>query len=184
MFRYVFTKCALACLVFAGTTAIFAQTTPVAIPTVQTTGMVGLADSQTAQLNLLNLSSNPVLTPTAVGFCTANVSFIDGAGTVLKTGTVAVAPGRSVPFALPSTDPKLSLMAGGERREIRATISMPAIPPPPTPAGTAAPIVAPVCHLVPTLEIFDSISGRTLVVLEQVVTVPSVLAILPPVATP
>jgi len=129
--------------------------------------MVGIADAQTAQLNLLN----PGVEAPATGvICTAAVSFVDAAGTVLKTATVTAAPGTSTSFILRS-DVDLQLVAG-DRREIRATISIPAVPPPTATAGSTAPA----CHLIPTLEILDTVSGRTLVVLGRVKTVPSVVA--------
>jgi len=126
--------------------------------TVETTGMVGIAYAETAQLNLLNPG---VVPPGDAVSCAAAVSFLDNNGVVLKTTTLAVAPGRSLPFTLRS-DTDLSLLSG-ERREIRVTITIPAI----TPA-------IPACKLIPTLEILDTVSGRTLVILAPAATVPSV----------
>jgi hypothetical protein len=139
------------------------------LPAVQTTGMVGMADAQTAQLNLLNPG---VLAPAVGVICKATVSFVNASGTVLKSTTLTVIPGQSMSFSLRS-DADLNLVAG-DRREIRATISIPAIVTP-----TAASTAAPSCKLIPTLELFDTVSGRTLVVLGHVTTVPSVVAATP-----
>jgi len=89
----------------------------------------------------------------------------------LKSTTLSVVPGKSMAFILRS-DIDLHLVAG-DRREIRATITIPAIPPPT--AITSSPAIS-ACHLIPTLEILDTISGRTLVVLGHVETIPSVVA--------
>jgi hypothetical protein len=148
------------CVVTLGAMALAAQTVPA--NTVQTTAMVGIAEGQTARLNLLN----PGVQAPAVGvICTAAVAYLDGGGTVLKTASVTVDPGQSAGVVLHS-DTDLNLMAG-ERREIRATISIPAIPPPT--AGSTS--TTPACKLIPTLEILDSVSGRTQAVLGHVTSV-------------
>src|ERR1700677_1733917 len=83
-YKYVLSVCALA----LSAVALSAQTTAVT-STVETTAMVGLAQGQTAQLNLLN----PGVQPQAAGvICTAAVSFFDATGTLLKTSTLSVAP--------------------------------------------------------------------------------------------
>jgi len=165
MLRYARLTCALAFIALA----LSAQTIPVS-GTLQTTGMIGIADSQTAQLNLLN----PGVQGPAIGvICTAAVSFVDANGTVLKSKTLSVAPGTNSPFDLRS-DTDLNLVVAGDRREIRATIMIPPFPPPPTAAGSTAAAVA--CKLIPTLEIFDTVSGRTLLTLGHVEYVPSVTA--------
>lgn len=164
MLKYVHSTCVLLTL---GAAALSAQVIPI-LPAVQTTGMVGIADAQTAQLNLLNPG---VLAPAVGMICKANVSFVDAGGTVIKSSTLTVIPGQSQSFSLRS-DTDLSLVAG-DRREIRAVIS---IPPIATPSATATSAAAPSCKLIPTLEMLDTVSGRTLVVLGHVVTVPSIVA--------
>jgi hypothetical protein len=155
----------LTCVFTLSAISVMAQAVP-ALPAVRTTGMVGIADAQTAQLNLLNIG----VAPPAIGvICTAVVSFVDANGTVLKTTTLTVPPGISKSFAIRS-DVDLNLLAG-DRREIRATIATPVVPPP-----TATSAVAPACHLIPTLEMLDTVSGRTLVVLGHVETIPLVVA--------
>ena len=160
----------LTCALAMGALALSAQTVT---PTVtQTTGMVGIADAQTAQLNLLN----PGVQPPALGpVCTVAVSFVNANGKVLKSTMLTVAPGQSQNFDLRS-DVDLSLLPG-DRREIRATITSPVLIPPPNAAASTPPV--PLCKLIPTLEIFDTVTGRTLVTLGHVTTIPPA-----PVVTP
>jgi hypothetical protein len=150
-------------------TILSAQSTP-ALPTVQTTAMVGLADGEIARLNLLNPG---VLAPATGVICSAAVSFVDANGTVLKTGSLSIPPGKSMAFDLLS-NVDLGL-AYSDRREIRALIAMPAATPVTTSVTTSSTAAAPACKLVPTLEIFDSTTGRTLVTLGHVETIPSVV---------
>jgi hypothetical protein len=166
----------LTCVLALSAAAACAQTAPIP-SSVLTTGMVGIADAQTAQLNLLNPG---VLAPAVGGICNANVAFVDANGTALKTATLAVTPGKSLSFDLRS-DTDLALVAG-DRREIRATISLPGLVPPPTATGAAPLPVTPGCKLIPTLELFDTVSGKTLVTLGHVTTVPDPVAL--PTATP
>jgi hypothetical protein len=152
----------LTCALALSALALSAQTIPIS-STVETTGMVGLADAQTAQLNLLNAG---VLSPALGVVCSATVAFVDASGTVLKSGVLSLLPGKAGAFDLRDIDLKL---VAGDRREIRATITIPAFPPPPTATSTPATAVA--CKLIPTLEIFDTMSGRTLVTLGHVTAV-------------
>src|SRR5580693_4930011 len=82
----------LRCVFTLGAFALSAQVIP-AVPAVQTTAMVGIGDAQTAQLNLLN----PGVEPPAIGVvCTAAVSFVGADGTVIKSATLTVTPGKSM----------------------------------------------------------------------------------------
>jgi len=142
--------------------------------TVYTFGMVGVAEGQIARVNALN----PGVAPPAVGVvCAAQLTFIDGAGVVLKTSAVSVLPGKEAYLDL-FADKDLALPVN-ERRQIRATITIPpvVVPPPTTTSVSAA------CTLIGTLEIFDAISGKTEVVLGGEHLVPSVI-VTPPPATP
>jgi hypothetical protein len=154
----------LTCLLTLSAIALSAQAIPLS-STVQTTGMVGIADAQTAQLNLLNPG---VLAPALGIICTASVSFVDSTGNVLKSATLTIPPGKSMSLSLKS-DTDLNLVVG-DRVQIRATIT---IPPFATPAAT---VTGPACKVLPTLEMIDNASGRTLVVLGHVETVPSIVA--------
>jgi hypothetical protein len=149
---------------FATTLSVFtlnAQTT-IGSQNIQTTGMIGVADGQTAQLNLLN----PGIQAPALGvICSATVSFVDASGGVVKSTTLTVIPGQSQSFSIKS-DTDLSLTAG-QRKEIRATITIPPIPPSTGAASTT-------CKVFPTLEIIDTGSGRTLVTLSHTEPIPSI----------
>jgi hypothetical protein len=171
MFRFTSLTCAL---IFSAC-AISAQTIPA--QTVQTTPIIGIAAGQTARLDLLN----PGVLPSAVGVtCTATVSFIQGNGNVVKTATVTIAPGMNQ-FVDVRSDADLNLIATGDRHEIRATVSTPAITPVSTSPTTTA---APACKLIGTLEIFNVITGQTQVSLGRLVTIPSVsVSTAPPAST-
>jgi hypothetical protein len=150
----------------AGSAAAQSTSLPVWYPQVQTLGMVGLTEGQTARLNLLNPG---VLSPAATGaICSAQVSFLNGRGDVLKMTTVNVIPGKSVAFDLNrDTD-----FADADRRvEIRAIIRIPPVTPVASPPQPLPP--QPVtCTLIPSLEVFNNDTGRTQVVITDARGVP------------
>jgi hypothetical protein len=159
MFRYAQRICVFT-LAAAGA---FAQTTstpaPSTVATVRTTGMIALAEGQTARINVLNPG---ILAPAVGTICSVNLAYMDGTDKVLKTANVIVAPGQSASFDLVSdTDLYLAI---GTRAEIRAVIT------------SATP---PSCELIGTLEIFDSSTKRTDAVLGGCHDVPAA-----PTATP
>ena len=142
-----------------------AQTTtsPIAFTQTMTSGIVGVATSQTARLNAYYPS---LPAPYATGaLCSAQVSFTDDQGNVLKTESITVKPGQSVAVDI---SPRPAYFSNGSTRvELRASVSVPL----PTPVmsgvptimpGIAAPV--PFCSLTPTLEIFDSNTLQTQVV--------------------
>ncbi|MGA2878867.1 MAG: hypothetical protein ABSG13_07945 [Bryobacteraceae bacterium] len=136
-----------------------------------TSGTIGIAEGQTARLNALNPGVAP---PAATGeICSGLLTFLGDDGKVLKSATVNVTPGTSQHLSIDS-DADLAL-AVDTRKEIRATITIPPVPPP---TATSTTPVTPVCKLIGTLEIFNTLDGRTLVTLGTVHLVPS------PVATP
>jgi hypothetical protein len=92
---------------------------------------------------------------------------VDSNGNALKSTTLSVIPGQSMAFTLRS-DTDLNLLTG-DRREIRATIAIPANVPVTAASARAA---TPACKVIPTLEILDTASGRTLVVLGHVELIP------------
>lgn len=148
------------CVFALAAAACMAQTgTPVDVT--RTTGMIGLGDAQVARFNLLNTGA--IAPSTAIG-CAATVSFYDAANVQLKTATLSIAPGMSASLDLASA---ALPVAAGDRREIRATFTVLA-----TPSTTPNTAATPVCTLVPTLEIFDAVTGRTLVTLGRTRQVP------------
>ena len=154
MFRFAQRICVFT-LAAAGAFAQIVTTPAVA----RTTGMIGLAEGQTARLNVLN----PGIEPPAAGvICSAMLEFMDGTGKVLKSASVSVTPGQAALFDL-FADADLSL-AADSRTEIRAVITLPAVIPVAVSTGPTTPQPA-ACTLIGTLEIFDSVTKRTQAVL-------------------
>jgi hypothetical protein len=135
-----------------------------------TFGMVGLSTGQTARLNVFALPvGGPII---AGGSCQVTFDFYNEAGKMVKTGTATVAQGAAVHFDMLRTE--VDSLAG--RSEIRGTVHTafvnPSAVPMPTPGTPGTPLtpITPVygfCSVLPTLEIFDSTSGQTTVVLQQ-----------------
>lgn len=139
-----------------------AQTTtsPIAFTQTMTSGIVGVAASQTARLNAYYPGP---LAPYATGaLCSAQVSFTDDQGNVLKTEAITVKPGQSVAVDFTPSTQQSSAVSG--RVELRASVSVPLATPvtPGTPGpmpGIAVPLAF--CSLSPTLEIFDNDTLKT-----------------------
>jgi hypothetical protein len=140
-----------------------------------TFGMVGLSTGQTARLNVFALPvGGPII---AGGSCQVTFDFYNELGKSVKTGTATVAQGAAVHFDMLRTE--VDSLAG--RTEIRGTVrtafvnpsAVPVpVPTPGTPGTPGTPVtpITPVygfCSVLPTLEIFDSTSGQTTVVLQQ-----------------
>ena len=140
-----------------GAAVCLAQHATSAANIAQTTGTVGLAAGQTARLNVVNPGAVPPATPTA---CTASLAFVNLFGAMIRLTNVSLAPGMSAFLDLHDSD--LGLGAG-DRAQIRGVVTTMVTA---STGGTTA------CSLVPSLEIFDATSGRTLVVLTQTQTVP------------
>jgi hypothetical protein len=159
--------CVLAILCMAGG-AMAQSTTPIVPVAVHTSGMVGLTEGQTARLNVLNPGAPG---PAATGaICSAQLSFLNNQGYVIKTTPVSVLPGKSISFNL---DRDIDLAADRDQRvQIRATIGYPAV----TPATSTS---LPVCALLPTLEVFNNDTGRTQFIVGHFAAIP-----LPVIATP
>lgn len=169
MFRYT----ERICVFTLAATGLWAQQTtptpPVPMPATRTSGIIGVAEGQTARLNILN----PGVAAPALGVvCSAVLTFYDSDGKAIKSSTVSVTPGTAAFLDLFS-DADLAL-AADERKEIRATVTIPAVAPPP--AGTTASAPARGCELIGTLEIFDGLTGRTEAVLGHLHAIPSVIA--------
>lgn len=146
------------CVFMAAAAGMYAQTTAPNIPVTdtRTSGVVGIALGQTARFNVLRPNE------TATAACTAVLTYFDGAGTLLKTSTVTVAPG-TVGYLDLFTDVDLAL-ALDQRKQIRVTVAVPVVVPSTSSSSTTAKAV-PICRLIPTLEIFDEVTGKASVVL-------------------
>jgi hypothetical protein len=110
-------------------------------------GMVGIADGQTARLNLVNLGI-----PTSTGLppdpCRAHLKFFDGNGNLLASRPVDLKPGEA---AFLDFAPSFAPVNGTDLAPLRAEIR-----------GAVRPdddLYAPPCKA--TVEIFDNVSGRT-----------------------
>jgi hypothetical protein len=101
-------------------------------------GLVGVASGQTMRIALVNVA----IPPNPV--CPVQVTFLDSQGATLQQTTANVAAGQSARVDLPG---------GAGRFEARAILGLQPVDP---------------CrHLVPTLQVFDNISGRTSLVSES-----------------
>ena len=136
----------------------YAQTAAPNMPVMdtRTSGFVGIAQGQTARFNVLR--PNEAATAT----CSAVLTYFDGTGKQLKTSTVTVAPG-TIGYLNLFSDTDLAL-AADQRKQIRVTVAVPVELPSYSSTSTTTKAV-PVCRLIPTLEIFDEVTGRTSVVL-------------------
>lgn len=121
-----------------------------------TTGMVGLAATQTAQLNVLNLAP-PTLSTSPVALCAVELSFYDTQNRLLNSSTATVAPGAAASLALGYL--KLPPVAIGFHPLIRGVVRTLAVPSPVAASSTLT-----YCNLFVTLELFDSMTGVSHVV--------------------
>jgi hypothetical protein len=146
------------CVFMVAAAGMYAQTTAPNMPVTdtRTSGAVGIAQGQTARFNVLRPNE------TATATCSAVLTYFDGAGTQLKTSTVIVAPG-TVGYLDLFSDADLAL-AADQRKQIRVTVAVPVATPASSSSSTTAKAV-PVCRLIPTLEIFDAVTGKASVVL-------------------
>lgn len=110
---------------------------------------VGLASSETMQVNVVNLAENPSITASLTpASCTAIVSFFNAAGTPIGTATdFTVTAGETQSVTLTLAKAGIT----GSRAELRAVIQ----------TTTTEGRNAPPCSLGSSLETFDSTSGVT-----------------------
>jgi hypothetical protein len=164
-----------------GVRRVEAQTsTPVLYPfgpQVLTLGMVGLAPGQTARLYALNLPGccAPAERPTQVLSvpCNMTLSFMDDQGATLETATMTIDSGKAVHLDLVHD----TVTSNSTRLQIRGVILQVVTPsgPPVTPFPIPFPFG---CSVAPTLEIFDSATGITTVVLESAKGLPTILPLM------
>jgi hypothetical protein len=120
-----------------------------------TTGIVGFTGSQTAVLNVLNMSA--ATTATAAG-CEVQLAFYDSQNRLLKQGATAmIAPGVATSLSLGRADvPAAS--ATTPRVSIRGQVKT-VVPSPGTAAGPA--ILVGICSLFTSLDVYDNVTGVT-----------------------
>ena len=115
-------------------------------------GMVGIAEGQTARLNLVNLTSpGPSVIPP--GPCRAELQFLDGDGNVLASRRVQLAAGHAAFLDFSPTFVPITTVCYATtplRAEIRGSIHVADGEVPPGPCRA-------------TLEIFDNATARTTV---------------------
>lgn len=120
---------------------------------------VGLAITETAQVNVVNTAVAPLSTGTAVAPCSGSIAFYNAGGSIIGTATsFTVGSGKIFSATLPYA----SAGAAGSRTVIRPVITV--IPPAITVAvtGVIAPVLAiPACSLSSSLETFDTATGVT-----------------------
>jgi len=161
----------LACAVFL-TVGAGAQTAILANSQYVTFGMVGLSSSQTARLNAFGLpTGGPII---AGASCGVTFDFYDATGKSLKTGSTTVAQGDAVNFDLAWTDITAPTSNTTTNRvEIRGTVRAGLVST--STGGTPVTPVAGSCSVLPTLEIFDTATGQTTLVLQQTTALSQVI---------
>jgi len=154
----------LACAAFTAVRAGAQPAIIVASPQFMTFGMVGLNTGQTARLNAFALPlGGPLISGAS---CQVTFDFYDATGKIVKTGTATVAQGAAVHFDMLRTE--VDSLAG--RSEIRGAVRAAFVTP--SPMLTPGTPVSAYCSILPTMEIFDTLSGQTTVVLQQTTPLP------------
>lgn len=109
-------------------------------------GMIGLSHFDTARLNLVN-TNNPTIAATPIpALCQAKLRFLDTAGQVLVNSEVVLASGQAGHLDLTHAN----IPGTARRAQVRAQI-----------ATLDNPAPASLANCVATIEVFNSISGRT-----------------------
>ena len=135
---------------------------PVPFPSFNTFGMVGVTQGQSARLNALLLpTGGPIL---AGSSCQVTFTFLDDQGATLASATMPVNQNQAVHFDYPA------LPAAGARMEIRGTVQTSFV------NMSASPVAfGGFCIVVPSMEVFNSTNGQTLLWLDTVHPYPAVL---------
>ena len=163
MTRVAFCTSALAGLLLSGSQFLAqAQVIPVTNPgSAVTSGIVGVTNSQTARLNVLNLQ--PVIAGVAAVACPATLEFYNDAGKLLLQSAVTnISPAKAISLVFPP--PATTVTASAARTLIRAVVTTPSniLMSPST--GSTSPTVMPValgCNVMASLEIIDNSTGAT-----------------------
>jgi hypothetical protein len=146
--------------------------------------MMGLAATQTAQINVVNLSSASTTT-TPVSPCEVQVEFWDATGKMVKSTTISnLAPGTAGQFQIKLAD--VTTSTSTLRTEVRGVVRTNPLPIT-SGTGTSTPIAYPFsCSLATMLEVFDNSTGVTQSLTSDLhplagVAVPLIRSTLPPV---
>jgi hypothetical protein len=142
----------LATMVFS---AVLAGAQGFTAPQLHNSTVVGIASGQTAKLNILYPALPAPLLSQAM--CAVTASIVDDQGTVLKTQDFQMVGGKTASITL-NADTELP---GAHAAQIHALTLTPAA----SPTGGY-------CQVLPSLDIVDNATGRTLVHLETTVTYP------------
>jgi hypothetical protein len=129
------------------------------------TGMVGIVRGQTARLNAVRIDDPNTTPPDDSGrACTAELSLLDGTGNVLTRSMESLAAGHSAFLDFAIDDPNAR---PGQRQQLRAVLR--AVPPDTGDRRGRAFPPDPCAGLVATLEVFQSETGETTVILNPAV---------------
>ena len=124
-----------------------------------TTGIVGVAGTQTARLNVMNLQ--PVIPGVAAVLCPATLELYDDTGALLKQLAVTnIAPATAASLVF---KPPVPSAAPNARAQIRAAVFTPqtfVVNPGGSPPTPAIPLVRG-CNVMASLEIIDDSTGAT-----------------------
>ena len=146
-------------LIFGSPFLAHSQAASIANPGIAaTTAIVGVAATQTARLNVLNLQ--PVIPGITATLCPATLEFYDDSGALLKQLAVTnISPGTAA--SLLFKPPVPSATARAQIRAVVLTPSTPVLTGPPVPV---LPPIMPVylsCNVMTSLEIIDDSTGAT-----------------------
>jgi hypothetical protein len=144
-------------LVFGSSFLAQAQTIFTATPaSVFTTGIVGVAGTQTARLNVLNLQ--PVIPGVTAVLCPATLEFYDDTGALLKQLVLTnIAPATAASLVFKPA------VASTARAQIRAVVLTPQTSGVNPGASPPTPFISPArgCNVMSSLEIIDDLTGAT-----------------------
>ena len=135
-----------------------AQTTSSSTPElIMTSGIVGVATTQSVRLNVLNLQ--PVTPGVTVIACPATLEFYDDTGALLKQMSVTnIAPATAANLVFKPTVPSTAT-----RVQLRAVVvtPFPTVTPVANPGSTIVVPAAPACSLMSSLEVTDDATADT-----------------------
>lgn len=141
-------------LLFAAVSAFGQTTMPLTRTSMSSLPPVGLASTETAQVNVVN--TVPASPSGAAAACTGSIAFSSTAGAIIGSATAFnVGSGQIFSVKLPYSSAETS----GTRTVIRATISLTTISP--VAANGTAEALPPPCMLAYSLETYDTATGVT-----------------------